>query len=197
MADARLAGELAATLRPGEELESQHPRLYAQMQRHNEIWERAWRYYNLDAVDAQEEGEKKRSRRRRVEEEAMRAGGVHGARERRTTTTSTAVDVEAEPKKKKKKVEEGTGTGVASISLSARNAGAVVEAAFERAGKWAMRRPTIAAFAERRAMARARRGRGGEGAGRVSPFASRPRRALRPPLEAPEAMVAERFARRG
>ena len=81
-----------------EELESQHPRLYAQMQRHNEIWERAWRYYNLDLKDALEEGVKRRSREE-AEAEARVAGataaltvvsggggggegarGVHGAR---------------------------------------------------------------------------------------------------------------------
>ena len=45
-----------------EELEEDHPRLYAQMQRHNEIWERAWRYYNLDLKDAQAFGVEKKAR---------------------------------------------------------------------------------------------------------------------------------------
>ena len=31
-----------------EDLKEQHPRLLSQMQRHNEIWERSWRYYNMD-----------------------------------------------------------------------------------------------------------------------------------------------------
>ena len=165
-------GELATDAPTGEELREQHPRLYAQMQRHNEIWERAWRYYNLDAVDAQEFGEKKRTQEA-MEEEARALAASMAPENQDDYDEYGDYDVEEKPKKKKGKSKKGRGTGVASISLSARNAGAVVEAAFERAGKWAMRRPTIAAFAERRAMARARREAEAErGAGRVSPFAS-------------------------
>ena len=61
-----------------EELEREHPRLYAQMQRHNEIWERAWRYYNLDLKDAQAFGVEKKARA--SASASSRARGVHGPR---------------------------------------------------------------------------------------------------------------------
>ena len=191
MADARLEGELATDAPTGEELREQHPRLYAQMQRHNEIWERAWRYYNLDAVDAQEFGEKKRTQEA-MEEEARALAASMAPENQDDYDEYGDYDVEEKPKKKKGKSKKGRGTGVASISLSARNAGAVVEAAFERAGKWAMRRPTIAAFAERRAMARARREAEAErGRGASRRLRRCPSPCPSPAAEAPEAMGGE------
>ena len=142
-----------------DDLETQHPRLYAQMQRHNEIWERAWRYYNLDLQDVLEG---------KAEKEAAQAAAEAAAREYALNNATEGADElieaiddydeyaeeeEVKPKKKKGKKggKKGGKTGPASLTLSLRNAGAAVERAFEGMGKFALRRPEIQKrFAERR-----------------------------------------------
>ena len=66
------------------------------------------------------------------------------------------------------------GANVASLTLSLRSAAASVEGAFERARRVAARRPTMAAFAERRARARSERERDTVSGARsnAGPFAS-------------------------
>ena len=143
------------------ELEDNHPRLYAQMQRHNEIWERAWRYYNLDLKDAQAFGVEKQARDE-AEAEA-RALAASMAPEAADDYDEYGDYVEEQPKKAKKggkKGKKGKGGGaqnVASLTLSLTSAARAVEGAFERARKAATRKPSMAAFAERRARARAER----------------------------------------
>ena len=99
-------GELATDAPTGEELGEQHPRLYAQMQRHNEIGERAWRYYNLDAVDAQEFGEKKRTQEA-MEEEARALAASMAPENQDDYDEYGDYDVEEKPKKKKGKSKKG------------------------------------------------------------------------------------------
>lgn len=163
-----------------EELEREHPRLYAQMQRHNEIWERAWRYYNLDLKDAQAFGVEKKARDE-AEAEA-RALAASMAPEAADDYDEYGDVFDDETPKKSKKGKKGgkkggkkSGANVASLTLSLRSAAASVEGAFERARRTAARRPTMAAFAERRARARAERERDTNNVGARSnagPFAS-------------------------
>ena len=174
-----------------EELEREHPRLYAQMQRHNEIWERAWRYYNLDLKDAQAFGVEKKARDE-AEAEA-RALAASMAPEAADDYDEYGDVFDDETPKKSKKGKKGgkkggkkSGANVASLTLSLRSAAASVEGAFERARRTAARRPTMAALrAEARARAE-RRGtpcrsalkRGAVASLSLSPPARRGKRAL-------------------
>ena len=158
------------------ELEENHPRLYAQMQRHNEIWERAWRYYNLDLKDAQAFGVEKKARDEAEAEARALAASMAPEAADDYDEYGDYVE-ETKPKKKKgKKGKSGGARNVASLTLSLRSAAHVVEDAFERARKAATRRPTMAAFAERRARARAEREREARESAtsrhRTGPFAS-------------------------
>ena len=139
-----------------EELESQHPRLHAQMQRHNEIWERAWRYYNLDLQDALEN--KANREAAQAEREAAAAEYAKNNVLEGPDELAEAIDdydeygeeeTKAKKKKKGKKGKKGK-TGPASLTLSLRNAGAAIERAFDGLGKFALRRPEIRDFAARR-----------------------------------------------
>ena len=164
-----------------EDLEEQHPRLFAQMQRHNEIWERAWRYYNLDLEDVKE------SAAAREEKLAAAEAAREFARANATESPDELIEAiddydeygeeEEKPKKKKgKKGKKGGKTGPASLTLSLRNAGAAVERAFEGMGKFALRRPEIQKFAERRAQQKRataqQQGEEQQRAGPATPFAS-------------------------
>ena len=154
-----------------EELEREHPRLYAQMQRHNEIWERAWRYYNLDLKDAQAFGVEKKARDEAEAEARALAASMAPEAADDYDEYGDVFDDETPKKKKKGKKKKGN---VASLTLSLRSAAASVEGAFERARRSvAARRPTMAAFAERRARARAEREREiRESRSNAGPFAS-------------------------
>ena len=156
-----------------EDLEQQHPRLYSQMQRHNEIWERTWRYYNMDLKDAREYFA--------AQEVERAAAAAEQALEFVETMNDDVVDDYDEyadlyddddkPKKKSKKGKKGSkgSNKTASLTLSLRNAGAAVERAFEGVRGAAMRRPEIRAFAERRQMKAAERA---AHRGPATPFAS-------------------------
>jgi hypothetical protein len=156
-----------------EDLEQQHPRLYSQMQRHNEIWERTWRYYNMDLKDAREYFA--------AQEVERAAAAAEQALEFVETMNDDVVDDYDEyadlyddddkPKKKSKKGKKGSkgSNKTASLTLSLRNAGAAVERAFEGVRGAAMRRPEIRAFAERRQMKAAERA---ARRGPATPFAS-------------------------
>ena len=164
-----------------EDLEEQHPRLFAQMQRHNEIWERAWRYYNLDLEDVKESAAAREEQK--AASEAAREYALANATESPDELVEAIDDYdeygeeeEEKPKKKKgKKGKKGGKTGPASLTLSLRNAGAAVERAFEGMGKFALRRPEIQRFAERRAQqkrAQQQQGEEQQRAGPAMPFAS-------------------------
>jgi hypothetical protein len=159
-----------------EELEKNHPRLYAQMQRHNEIWERAWRYYNLDLQDALAFGIEKRAKdAAAAEQDALTASLAPEAQEDYDEYGEYDEEVTTETKKKKKSSSGGKKktVGPASLTLSLRGAGLAVERAFASASRAALRRPEIAAFAERRAQKRAEREtRKNEGQRNSGPFAS-------------------------
>ena len=89
------------------------------MQRHNEIWERAWRYYNLDAVDAQEFGEKKRTQEA-MEEEARALAASMAPENQDDYDEYGDYDVEEKPKKKKGKSKKGRGTASRPSPLRAK-----------------------------------------------------------------------------
>ena len=154
-----------------EELEEDHPRLYAQMQRHNEIWERAWRYYNLDLKDALAFGVEKRANDE-IEAEA-RALAASMAPEAADDYDEYGDYNDEDPKKeKKKKSKKGKKANTASLTLSLRSAAGAVGRVFENAQRAALRRPEIAKFTERRAHKRAEREQQKREGRRVGPFAS-------------------------
>jgi hypothetical protein len=158
-----------------EELESQHPRLYAQMQRHNEIWERAWRYYNLDLKDALEEGVKRRSREE-AEAEARALAASMAPEAQDDYDEYGDIDEKEEDKKgKKKKGKKGKkASRAASITLawSAFDPKEAVAAAFEKVSKFARRRPPTSALANRARQRNASEREGTEARARAGPFAS-------------------------
>lgn len=148
-----------------EDIEQQHPRLYAQMQRHNEIWERTWRYYNMDLKGAREYFVQQEAERQRLAAEQA-AEFVEGFNDDVVDDYDEYADLyddddDSSKKKKSKKGKKGKGgrNKTASLTLSLRNAGAAVERAFEGVRGAAMRRPEIRAFAERRARAAEERAR--------------------------------------
>ena len=149
-----------------EDIEQQHPRLYAQMQRHNEIWERTWRYYNMDLKGAREYFVAQEAERARLAAEQA-AEFVDGMGDDVVDDYDEYADLyddddDDKPKKKSKKGKKGKGgrnKPTASLTLSLRNAGAAVERAFEGVRGAALRRPEIRAFAERRARAAEERAR--------------------------------------
>ena len=149
-----------------EDIEQQHPRLYAQMQRHNEIWERTWRYYNMDLKGAREYFVQQEAERQRLAAEQA-AEFVEGFNDDVVDDYDEYADLydddddSSAKKKKSKKGKKGKGgrNKTASLTLSLRNAGAAVERAFEGVRGAALRRPEIRALAERRARAAEERAR--------------------------------------
>jgi hypothetical protein len=138
-----------------EDIEQQHPRLYAQMQRHNEIWERTWRYYNMDLKGAREYFVQQEAERQRLAAEQA-AEFVEGFNDDVVDDYDEYADLyddddDSSKKKKSKKGKKGKGgrNKTASLTLSLRNAGAAVERAFENVRGAALRMPEIRAFAER------------------------------------------------
>jgi hypothetical protein len=156
-----------------EELQREHPRLYAQMQRHNEIWERAWRYYNLDLKDASKFSAEKRIKDAEVAEaEALAKAAAPEAADDYDEYGDLDDDRDAKKKKKKGKKASGKkkdGNAFASLTLSVRSAANAMHGAFENASRAASRMPEIVAAAEKRMRARAERERN---ARRAPPFAS-------------------------
>ena len=180
-----------------EDLKEQHPRLLSQMQRHNEIWERSWRYYNMDYEgemaareargidpdslsnaekrgDDEEDPEKLAAEARAAIELKMRQAEEEDDYDEYASADSKPKKGGKDKKGKGKKKGKGGGSAAASLTLSLRNAGTAVERAFAAASRLASRRPEIAAFAERR-RARAERRRAEEAhetRRKVGPFAS-------------------------
>ena len=142
------------------------------MQRHNEIWERAWRYYNLDLKDALEEGVKRRSREE-AEAEARALAASMAPEAQDDYDEYGDIDEKEEDKKgKKKKGKKGKkASRAASITLawSAFDPKEAAAAAFEKVSKFARRRPPTSALARRR---NASEREGTEARARAGPFAS-------------------------
>ena len=175
-----------------EDLKEQHPRLLSQMQRHNEIWERSWRYYNMDYEgemaareargidpdslsnaekrgDDEEDPEKLAAEARAAIELKMRQAEEEDDYDEYASADSKPKKGGKDKKGKGKKKGKGGGSAAASLTLSLRNAGSAVERAFEAASRFASRRPEMAAFAERR---RSRAEEARETRRKVGPFAS-------------------------
>mmetsp|Transcript_1515 Transcript_1515/g.3318 ORF Transcript_1515/g.3318 Transcript_1515/m.3318 type:complete len:334 (-) Transcript_1515:1693-2694(-) len=109
-----------------EDLEQKQPKLYRQMMRFGELWERAWRYYNVDIPEGQDDAKLREVKFLSDEPQQLRT--VDEEYDEYDDEDEDEDDEDEEPASRSRR------SGPASLSLSTRNANPIAQT-FARLGK--------------------------------------------------------------